>query len=88
MSVKELILHTFKGYALEGRFEGLCSQHQQVFPTVLIPLFIEHGNIYIYMLNIFNVLDRETSETGLPMVRPLFLQFPEDPQCHEEQVVA
>ena len=49
MSVKELILHTFKGYALEGRFEGLCSQHQQVFPTVLIPLFIEHGNIYIYI---------------------------------------
>ena len=81
MSVKELILYSFKGYALEGRFEGLRGQHQQVFPTVLILLTIEHDNI-------FNVLARETSETGLPMVRPLFLQFPDDPQCHEEQVVA
>ena len=86
MSVKELILHTFKGYALEGRFEGLCSQHQQVFPTVLI--LSSPSNMATYMLNIFNVLARETSETGLPMVRPLFLQFPDDPQCHEEQVVA
>ena len=87
MSVKELILYSSKGYALEGRFEGLRGQHQQVFPTVLILLFIEHDKT-IYMLIIINVLARETSETGLPMVRPLFLQFPDDPQCHEEQVVA
>ena len=26
-------------------------------------------------------VNRETVETGLPMVRPLFLQFPEDPEC-------
>ena len=36
-----------KGYTLEGRFEGLCGQHQQVFLTVLILLFIEHDNIYV-----------------------------------------
>ena len=36
-----------KGYTLEGRFEGLCGQHQQVFLTVLILLFIEPDNIYV-----------------------------------------
>jgi len=31
-------------------------------------------------------INREASETGLPMVRPLFLQFPDDPQCQGEEV--
>merc|ERR1719189_3572154 len=31
-------------------------------------------------------INREASETGHPMVRPLFLQFPDDPQCQMEAV--
>ena len=39
-----------------------------------------------FNLHIILAPTREASETGLPMVRPLFLQFPDDPQCQREEV--
>ena len=53
-------------------------------PTVLAH-FARFSRIHQSLLQLFQTLADEAVTTGLPMQRPLFLHFPEDPTIREEQ---
>jgi alpha-glucosidase len=80
-----------------GAFYPFCRNHSSngtppreiwCFPEDIQRLCVEALNLRYRLLPYFYTYLRQACEEGIPLMRPLFLEFPHDPACLEEETAA
>lgn len=72
----------FGTLAPQGRYHGLAGREPWYFGDDAIRVAREFGRLRKRLLPYLMRCAREASETGWPIMRPLALEFPDDPGCH------